>query len=173
MTFSASWKRTIAGTRKLCCSCTAVSRADTSRPFTFSFVPGMLIWRAFPWDCVPPLVPGTMQPPHEFKSLKFETPEAVEGRKVVKDLGDDIRRQEKALKVSTSTCALFVGKTTFLSGSMSYQQYFMENSELSLVRYDSKHDTQIDTCSLVLGAKKRFHRVFIFHLCGFLALLRV
>lgn len=42
----------------------------------------------------------TVQPPHEFKTLKFETPEAVKSRKVVKDLGEDVKRHEKTLKVS-------------------------------------------------------------------------
>lgn len=118
MTYNVSWKGTTTAHESCVCVCIAVGRADTSRPCTFSFVPGMLIRRAFPWDRVPPLVPGTMQPPHEFKSLKFETPEAVEGRKVIKDLGDDVRRQENALKVSTRTCAFFIGKPTFHRGNM-------------------------------------------------------
>ncbi|CAN0048775.1 unnamed protein product [Ectocarpus sp. 12 AP-2014] len=38
------------------------------------------------------------KPPREFKTFKFETPEAVEGRKEVKNLSDDLKVQEKKLK---------------------------------------------------------------------------
>lgn len=40
-----------------------------------------------------------MQPPHQFKTFKFETPEAEEGRKLVKDLGGDVKTHEKKIKV--------------------------------------------------------------------------
>ncbi|CAM9357852.1 unnamed protein product [Ectocarpus sp. 13 AM-2016] len=38
------------------------------------------------------------KPPREFKTFKFETPEAVEGRKEVKSLSDGLKVQEKKLK---------------------------------------------------------------------------
>eukprot|EP00903_Cladosiphon_okamuranus_P015073 g13943.t1 len=38
------------------------------------------------------------KPPHQFKTFKFETADAVEGRKQVKDLGDEVKKQEKKLK---------------------------------------------------------------------------
>ena len=39
------------------------------------------------------------QPPHQFKKFKYELPEAVEGRSWVKELGNDVKAQEKNLKV--------------------------------------------------------------------------
>ncbi len=47
------------------------------------------------------LVVRRAQPPHQFKTFKFDTPEAKEGRKQVKDLGDDVKAHEKKIKVRT------------------------------------------------------------------------
>lgn len=41
----------------------------------------------------------SLQPPQQFKTFKFETPEAVDARKKVKELGDDVKLHEKKIKV--------------------------------------------------------------------------
>lgn len=43
---------------------------------------------------------AVVQPPHQFKTFKFEMPEAVEGRKRVKELGDEVKIHDKNIKVN-------------------------------------------------------------------------
>ena len=50
----------------------------------------------------PSLCRCATQPPHQFKTFKFEMPEAVEGRERVKSLGDDVKVNDKRVKVCTS-----------------------------------------------------------------------
>lgn len=53
-----------------------------------------------PPRCRPPSQRCSLvQPPHRFRTFKYETPEATEGRKKVKDLGDDVKVHEKRVKV--------------------------------------------------------------------------
>lgn len=40
------------------------------------------------------------QPPSQYKTFKFETPEAVEARKSVKKLESEVKTQDKKIKVS-------------------------------------------------------------------------
>ena len=44
-------------------------------------------------------VTALKKPPHQFKNFKYEMPEAVDGRKRVKDLGNDVKTHEKKIKV--------------------------------------------------------------------------
>ncbi|CAM9399155.1 unnamed protein product [Ascophyllum nodosum] len=49
------------------------------------------------------------KPPHQFKKFKYELPEAVEGRSWVKELGNDVKAQEKNLKALEDEASIDFG----------------------------------------------------------------